>query len=121
MVCGTAHITSNNSWDHPEVECTYFGHPLDLVLQREAVKGSCVVYQTEPLASMVTEEIMPGIAVRQSATDAEGECWMRELFTGVWHYFATLAMMEEELGGVVDSRLRIHGLEKLRAVMRVYC
>ena len=41
---------------------------------------------------------------------------MKETFTSVWHYIATLAMMKEEYGGVVDNRLKIYGIENVRAI-----
>ncbi|KAI7216681.1 GMC oxidoreductase [Hortaea werneckii] len=113
---GTAHISSNNSWDRPTVEASYFGHPLDMMIQRETCKQSREVYQTEPLAQYVKSEIVPGEAVAQEGTDEEWEQWMKETFTSVWHYIATLAMMKEEYGGVVDNRLKIYGIENVRAI-----
>ncbi|KAI7284120.1 GMC oxidoreductase [Hortaea werneckii] len=113
---GTAHISSNSSWDHPIVEASYFGHPLDMMIQRETCKQSREVYQTEPLAQYVKSELVPGEAVSQEGTDEEWEQWMKETFTSVWHYIATLAMMKEEYGGVVDNRLKIYGIENVRAI-----
>ncbi|KAI7086019.1 alcohol oxidase [Hortaea werneckii] len=113
---GTAHISSNSSWDHPIVEASYFGHPLDMMIQRETCKQSREVYQTEPLAQYVKSELVPGEAVSQQGTDEEWEQWMKETFTSVWHYIATLAMMKEEYGGVVDNRLKIYGIENVRAI-----
>ncbi|KAI7660740.1 hypothetical protein KC318_g9883, partial [Hortaea werneckii] len=93
-----------------------FGHPLDMMIQRETCKQSREVYQTEPLAQYVKSELVPGEAVAQEGTDEEWEQWMKETFTSVWHYIATLAMMKEEYGGVVDNRLKIYGIENVRAI-----
>lgn len=60
----------------------------------------------------MAEEI-PGNLVTESA---HWEEWVKSTFTSVWHYIATLAMMKEELGGVVDSRLKVYGLRNVRAV-----
>lgn len=117
MSRGTAHIKTNNSLGHPIVDPNYFGHPLDLALQTAACKQCRQVYHTEPLASYVAEEKVPGPAVLSaSATDAEWEAWVKASFTPVWHYIATLSMMKEEYGGVVDNRLRVYGIENVRAV-----
>lgn len=114
---GYVHITSNSSWDNPEIEPSYFGHPFDLAVQLEATKQSREVFQTEPLASLVCQETFPGLsAVPQNATDDVWEQWVKATFTSVWHYIATLGMMKEELGGVVDSRLKVYGTENVRAV-----
>lgn len=114
---GYVHITSNSSWDHPKIEPSYFGHPFDLDVQLAATKQSREVFQAEPLASLVSAETFPGLdVIPQNATDDVWEQWVKETFTSVWHYIATLGMMKEELGGVVDSRLKIYGIENVRAV-----
>lgn len=114
---GYVHITSNCSWDHPEIEPSYFGHQFDLDVQIAATKQSREVFQTEPLAQHVTKETFPGLdVVPQGASDEVWEAWIKETFTSVWHYIATLGMMKEELGGVVDSRLKVYGIENVRAV-----
>lgn len=114
---GHVHITSNSSWDHPEIEASYFGHQFDLDVQLAATKQSREVFQTEPLASLVRAETFPGPEiVPQGAEDEVWEQWVKATFTSVWHYIATLGMMKEELGGVVDSRLKVYGIENVRAV-----
>ena len=114
---GYVHIISNSSWDHPLIEPSYFGHPFDLEVQLAATKQSRELFQTESLASLVSAETFPGFdVVPQNATDDVWEQWVKETFTSVWHYIATLAMMKEELGGVVDSRLKVYGIENVRAV-----
>jgi choline dehydrogenase len=114
---GYVHITSNSSWDHPEIESSYFNHQFDLDVQLAATKQSREVFQTEPLASLVRSETFPSLdVVPQNATDEIWEAWVKTTFTSVWHYIATLGMMKEELGGVVDSRLKVYGIENVRAV-----
>ncbi|KAK5130192.1 hypothetical protein LTR08_002401 [Meristemomyces frigidus] len=116
MSRGTVHIRTKNSWDHPIVEPSYFGHPLDLMIQTAVSKQSRQVYQTQPLAQYVQQEDAPGDDVPQDASLVEWEAWVRGTFTSVWHYIATLAMMKEEYGGVVDSRLKVYGVQNVRAI-----
>lgn len=113
---GTTHISSNSSWDHPIIEPNYFDHPLDLLLQTQICKQSREVYQTEPLASYVQGEEVPGDVVEQDAAHEDWETWVQSTFTSVWHYIATLACMKEEYGGVVDTRLKVYGIENVRAI-----
>jgi choline dehydrogenase len=114
---GYVHITSNSSWDHPEIEPSYFGHPFDLSVQLAAAQQSREIFQTRPLAQHVRSEIFPGLHdVPQGAGDEVWEEWVKGTFTSVWHYIATLGMMKEELGGVVDCRLRVYGVKNVRAV-----
>jgi choline dehydrogenase len=114
---GYVHIASDSSWDHPAIEPSYFGHRFDLDVQLAAAKQSREAFQTEPLASLVHCETFPDLdAVPQNATDDVWEQWVKANFTSVFHYIATLGMMKEELGGVVDSRLKVYGIENVRAV-----
>jgi choline dehydrogenase len=114
---GYVHTTSKSSWDHPEIEPSYFSHQFDLDVQLAATKQSREVFQTEPLASLVRSETFPSLdVVPQNATDEIWEAWVKGTFTSVWHYIGTLGMMKEELGGVVDSRLKVYGIENVRAV-----
>jgi choline dehydrogenase len=110
---GTIHITSNNSFDLPEVEPSYFGHPLDLQLQTLATKQAAQVYSTSPLAELIDQRLFP------ATTPDTYEAWeefVKDTFTSVWHPIATLSMMKQELGGVVDCRLQVYGLANVRVV-----
>ena len=114
---GYVHITSKSSWDHPLIEPSYFGHPFDLSVQLATAQQSREVFQTSPLAPHVRSETFPSLeAVPQDASDEVWEEWVKGTFTSVWHYIATLGMMKEELGGVVDSRLKVYGISNVRAV-----
>jgi choline dehydrogenase len=110
---GTIHIASNNSFDLPEVEPSYFGHPLDLQLQTLATKQAAQVYSTSPLAEMIDNRLFP------ATIDDTYEAWekfVKDTFTSVWHPIATLSMMKQEFGGVVDSKLKVYGLANVRVV-----
>ncbi|KAK3075191.1 hypothetical protein LTR53_001722 [Teratosphaeriaceae sp. CCFEE 6253] len=113
---GTCHIHSNDSWDRPLVEPSYFGHELDLMIQVAASKQSREVYRTDPLAQYVLSEDEPGDAVGPEDDDGDWEDWVKQSFTSVWHYIATLAMMKEEYGGVVGSDFKVYGVENVRAI-----
>ncbi|KAK5730719.1 hypothetical protein LTR15_000657 [Elasticomyces elasticus] len=113
---GTCHIHSNNSWDHPIVEPSYFGHPLDLAIQVAASKQGREVYRTNPLAQFVRKKEKPGNADGPEGDDGDWEGWVKSSFTSVWHYIATLAMMKEEFGGVVGTDFKVYGIANVRAI-----
>lgn len=114
---GSIHINSTNSFQQPLIEPSYFLHPLDLQLQTHAAIQSRQVYATEPLAGLVDYEIEPGVErVPVDASFGQWEEYVKDSFTSVWHPIATLAMMKEEFGGVVDSRLKVYGIENVRVV-----
>ncbi|THY58368.1 alcohol oxidase [Aureobasidium pullulans] len=110
---GTIHISSNDSFDLPTVEPSYFGHPLDLKLQTLATKQAHEVYNTAPLAEMVSDVTLPA----EVPSDYAGwETFVKDTFTSVWHPIATLSMMKEEFGGVVDNKLKVYGISNVRCV-----
>lgn len=76
-----------------------------------ACKQSREVFLTPPLADMIVDEDQPGDLVRGFE---QWERWVKESFPSVWHYMVTLAMMKEELDGVVNARLRVDVVANLR-------
>ncbi|RDW65169.1 hypothetical protein BP5796_09861 [Coleophoma crateriformis] len=114
---GSVHVQTNNSWDQPSIKPNYFAHPLDKKLQVMTTRQVREVYNTEPLASFITAETTPGFSVvPKNATYQEWEKWVEDNFTSVWHNIATLSCMKEELGGAVDNRLKVYGIDNVRAI-----
>lgn len=114
---GSVHIATKSSWDHPVINPNYFSGPLDLKLQTLIAMQSRQVYSTPPLSDLVEKEITPGFdVVPEGAGYKEWEKWVKDSFTSVWHPVATLSCMKEELGGVVDERLRVYGVKGVRVV-----
>lgn len=114
---GSVHINSTDPFQQPVINPNYFGHPLDLQLQTHATIQSREVYGIAPLSNIVESEIEPGLErVPVNASYLDWVEYVKDTFTSVWHPIATLAMMKEELGGVVDSRLKIYGIENVRVV-----
>lgn len=114
---GSIHIQSTDPWKQPLVNPAYFDHPLDLLLQTHATKQSREVYGISPLSDLIDCELEPGLAeVPADASYEEWEYYVKQTFTSVWHPIATLAMMKEEFGGVVDSKLKVYGVQNVRAI-----
>lgn len=60
-------------------------------------------------------EITPGYdTVPLNATDGQWADWLRSSNGGCLHPLGTAAMMARELGGVVNSRLRVYGTSNVR-------
>jgi choline dehydrogenase len=84
-----------------------------LQLQTLATNQAAQVYSTSPLVEMISKRIFP------ATIDNTYEAWekfVKDTFTSVWHPIATLSMMKEEFGGVVDSQLKVYGLANVRVV-----
>lgn len=114
---GSIHINSTDPFQQPVINPNYFGHPLDLQLQTHSAIQSRAVYAIEPLSGLIESEIEPGLGpVPLDASYLDWEAYVKNTFTSVWHPIATLAMMKEELGGVVDSKLKVYGIENVRVI-----
>ena len=70
------------------------------------------IMATEPMASRVVEEVMPG---RDVQSDAEILDYLRRHGNSAMHPSGTCKMGPDRLG-VVDERLRVRGVERLRVV-----
>jgi len=64
------------------------------------------------LARYIAEELMPGV---QCTSDADLLAFARERGTTVFHPTST-CRMGSDVSAVVDERLRVHGIERLRVI-----
>lgn len=110
---GSVHITSasasSGTNDGVSVDPRYLSHPLDLeVLARQLRFAEDAVLRAEPIA-----RLLKPYARRFADLDVARE-YVRRTADGAYHYTGTCAMMPRDMGGVVDSRLRVHGCSNLR-------
>lgn len=113
---GTVHIASPSASDPPTIDPRYLSHPLDLEILTRQVRYVPTIAATQPLASLIKEggEFLPkGMDI--STLYAAKEHVKRNLITNN-HPCGTCAMLPREGGGVVDERLKVHGVKKLRII-----
>jgi choline dehydrogenase len=94
----------------PRLFSNYFSDETDRHILVEALKLARRIAATKPLADFVASEHLPGEDVR---SDDEIEAYFRETGGCVSHQVGTCKMGSDNMA-VVDSRLRVHGLEALR-------
>jgi len=64
-----------------------------------------------------TGETVPGFGyVPSGASEAKWQGWVWDAFVPVNHPIGTCAMMRQNLGGVVDGRLKLYGAQNVRIV-----
>lgn len=108
------HIQSSNISQSPAIDPRYLSNAYDLQGLIEAAKFGRKIAQTEPLASLLVGEYLPGLAA--ISTDDEWVEYARKAMRTIFHYSGTCAMLPKEDGGVVDPRLRVWGTTNLRVV-----
>jgi choline dehydrogenase-like flavoprotein len=106
---GRTHITSTDPFEAPALDPAYYAHPLDFETHVRGIELSRTILRTPPLDTIYEGEYEPG-------NGKDVEAWAREAATSDNHVVGSLAMMPKELGGVVDTRMQIYGIENVRVV-----
>ena len=111
---GRISITSNDPLQAPSIQAGYLSTEEDRTLAVDLVRRMRELASSQPMSRFVVEEHEPGIA-KQS--DAEILDWVRRRAGSIFHPVGTCAMgSASDPMSVVDSRLRVHGLDGLRVV-----
>jgi len=91
---------------------------IDFQTMVESQVFSHKITTTAPLSSMIVKRVFPPLPEKGKEDDLHE--YVRNYTTTDWHPIGTCAMgpLPEEggVGGVVDSRLRVHGINRLRVI-----
>ncbi|KAJ9615019.1 hypothetical protein H2200_001093 [Cladophialophora chaetospira] len=108
---GWVHATSADAYAQPEINQNMLGHPADIITASAGLKFIQKLVDTPPLRNMIARRTYP----RESELDLRTAEDRREHASGVWasqyHLCGSCAM-----GEVVDTRLRLKGVQGLRVV-----
>lgn len=110
---GRLYITTNSAFDDPAIDPQYLSHAADRAMLRYGVKLARKIGATNPLKGVLGDEVNPGPAV---ATDDQIDAYVANGITTEFHPANTLAMLPLNQGGVVDAKLKIYGVQNVRAV-----
>ena len=113
---GTVHIASASPADPPKIDPRYLSHPLDQEILARHMRYIPTIAKTQPLASLIKDggkRLPEGMDI--STLEAAKEHIKRNLITNN-HPCGTCAMLPRDKGGVVDEKLRVHGVRNLRIV-----
>ncbi|KAK0645246.1 Dehydrogenase patE [Lasiodiplodia hormozganensis] len=112
---GSVHITSANPAADPAIDPRYLSHPLDLELQARHTQYFDTITGTKAFREVLKDggRRLPGGDLGDLETARKVA---RERAFTCFHPACTCPMMPRELGGVVDSRLVVHGTKNVRVV-----
>ncbi|OQE31320.1 hypothetical protein PENSTE_c001G08287 [Penicillium steckii] len=114
---GNVHISSADPNAAASIDPKYFMLEFDLQAQVQAARFIRGLFKTEPFASMAGSETKPGLS--DVAADASDEGWasfIKSSYRSNFHPISTTAMMPKEVGGVVDTSLKVYGISNVRVV-----
>lgn len=114
---GNVHITSSKPGVPAAINPNYFMMDWDITSQVATAKFIRNIYATAPFSSVVGPEVKPGLdRVSANATEAEWFDWVKTAYRSNFHPVSTTAMMPKQVGGVVDSKLKVYGTSNVRVV-----
>ena len=96
----------------PEIRPNYFSAPEDMAVTLAGVRLARRIFSQAAIADVVSEETVPGA---QAQDDEALKDFIRMHSSTVFHPVGTCRMGTDP-GAVVDPRLRVHGLERVRVV-----
>lgn len=111
---GHIRIRSRDPFEPPEMQPNYLSTDLDRRTNVAAVRAARAIAASQAMAPWVVREVKPGPAA-QSDEDILAFC--REAGATIFHPSGTCAMgIDPKQGAVLDTRLRVHGVQGLRVV-----
>lgn len=112
---GSCHITSADVNVKPTWDPKYNAHPADMEILARGVQFAERIRKTPPFSGLFKEG---GNRISETVGETlEGARQVvKERQISVFHVSSSCAMMSQELGGVVDDRLRVYGTKGLRVV-----
>ena len=111
---GSVHVQSKEAQVYPIVKPNYFSHPLDAEIMGRHMMQIETFASSPPFSTFLKpngRRLPPG---KDALTLENSIDFLRAAATSNYHQCGTCAMMPEELGGVVNERLKVHGTRNLR-------
>lgn len=115
---GTVTLASKDTSDLPIIDPAWLTDPVDQKVAIYAFKRARQYFAAKAMAPILvgdakTAEVLPGADVQ---TDDQILDWIRNNLMTVWHASCTCSMQKKELGGVLDNKLQVYGVNGLRVV-----
>lgn len=109
---GEIRLASSDPLDRPVIDFNYLSVSNDVRCAVAGVRWNLEILYASPFDDIRGEEIAPGTTVR---SDADIESFVRRTASTTWHPAGTCKMGDDDMA-VVDSHLRVRGIDALRIV-----
>lgn len=113
---GSVHIQSADIATAPTLDPKYLSNAIDLEVMAHHLRYVETIATTKPFNDLLKEPLQYRDPASKFADVEAAKEYLRSNVISMWHLSGTCAMLPEEKGGVVDSTLKVHGIEGLRVV-----
>ncbi len=111
---GTVRLRSSSPFDKPLVTSKVLDHPDDLALMLASMRVARDLLATEPLASTIAAELLPG---RDKVDDEDLAPYCARMVKTNYHPVGSASMGQDgDAMAVLDLRLRVRGVSGLRVI-----
>lgn len=111
---GFVRAVSTSLEDEPVIQPNYLDHPVDQAVLVSGVKIMRALLQSGQMAKYLSEETNPG---KEIQSDEQILDFCRQTGSTAFHLVGTSKMgPRDDKFSVVDDRLRVHGIERLRII-----
>lgn len=114
---GSVLLSGPDISDHPIIDANFLDHPDDIRTLVEGMKFVKTLEDTDAFKKygikLIADRLLCGDK-HKPFSEAYFECFVREYVTTIYHPVSTCRMGPEGQNSVVDSRLRVHGVRRLR-------
>lgn len=100
-------------FDYPAVSLRYLTNDFDVAVAVAVAKAARRVHETPVMQAVIANTTLSPPAF---TTDEEWADWFKATSYGSSHLLGTTPMAPQQLGGVVDARYRVYGVQNLRII-----
>uniref|UniRef100_A0A8H7KCA7 Glucose-methanol-choline oxidoreductase N-terminal domain-containing protein n=1 Tax=Bionectria ochroleuca TaxID=29856 RepID=A0A8H7KCA7_BIOOC len=113
---GSVHIRSKQPSENPVIDPKYLSHPVDIEILAHQMKYLGNFAASSPFNKLLEQPLQFLDPASDFADLDSAKKYIRSNAISMWHYVGSCAMLPEDKGGVVDTRLKVHGINNLRIV-----
>jgi len=113
---GSVRIASDNPTQYPEIDPNYLSHPVDAEIFAQHMLYLDKIACSAPFSDLLKEPVTLAFPPTPVLDVDAAKKHIKERAISMWHPAGTCAMLPENMGGVVDTELRVYGVKGLRVV-----
>ncbi|KAI1841193.1 hypothetical protein JX265_013152 [Neoarthrinium moseri] len=113
---GSVHIRSKDIGAAPVIDPNYLSNPLDLEVMAQHMRYIETIASTGAFSDLLKKPLKHLDPDSRLVDVESAKKYLQSHVISMWHLGGTCAMLPQEKGGVVDSKLKVYGIDKLRVV-----